>query len=106
MAKFRKRPVVIDAAFFDGNLVGEPDGNGAVQPRTCPEWFPAVMPETHPDNTWATPGEVFSAGDVICIGTLHGTLMASPGDWIIRGVRGALYPIKPDIFAETYEPVE
>jgi hypothetical protein len=28
-----------------------------------------------------------------------------PGDWIITGVKGERYPVKPDIFAATYEPV-
>jgi hypothetical protein len=28
------------------------------------------------------------------------------GDWIIRGVKGELYPCKPDIFAATYEPAQ
>lgn len=37
--------------------------------------------------------------------TLEGVMTASPGDWIIRGVRGECYPCKPDIFAATYEPV-
>ena len=40
------------------------------------------------------------------IPTLEGAMTASPGDWIIRGVQGEFYPCKPDIFAETYEPVE
>jgi hypothetical protein len=31
---------------------------------------------------------------------------AKPGDWIIRGVAGELYPCKPDIFVRTYEPVD
>ena len=39
------------------------------------------------------------------IPTLEGTMTASPGDWIIRGVQGEFYPIKPDIFAATYEEV-
>ena len=30
--------------------------------------------------------------------------LAQPGDWVIKGVAGELYPCKPDIFAETYEP--
>jgi len=42
----------------------------------------------------------------IAIQTLEGTLYASFGDWIIRGVQGELYPVKPDIFEATYEPVE
>ncbi len=40
------------------------------------------------------------------IHTLEGTMTAQRGDWIIRGVRGEFYPCKPDIFADTYEPVE
>lgn len=38
------------------------------------------------------------------IETLEGTMTARPGDWIIRGVKGEIYPCKPDIFAATYEP--
>jgi hypothetical protein len=38
--------------------------------------------------------------------TPKGNLMASPGDWIIKGVKGEFYPCKPDIFQATYEPVE
>lgn len=106
MAKFRKKPVVIDATYFDGKLVGQRAHDGHVIPRTCPEWFPSVMPDTHPDNKHAGPGEIFSAGDVICIGTLEGTMIANPGDWIIRGVKGEIYPCKPDIFAATYESAE
>ncbi len=29
-----------------------------------------------------------------------------PGDWIIKEGRGKYYPCKPDVFKETYEPVE
>ena len=39
------------------------------------------------------------------IETLEGTLRSEPGDMIIRGVQGELYPCKPDIFAATYERV-
>jgi hypothetical protein len=42
--------------------------------------------------------------DKVQIGTLEGVMEASPGDWIIRGVKGEFYPCKPDIFAATYEP--
>lgn len=40
------------------------------------------------------------------IPTLEGTMHASVGDYIITGVRGELYPCKPDIFLETYEPAD
>ena len=37
------------------------------------------------------------------IKTLEGTMMASLGDYIIKGVNGEFYPCKPDIFEKTYE---
>ena len=39
------------------------------------------------------------------IHTLEGDMLASWGDWIIRGVQGGFYPCKPDIFAATYDEV-
>jgi len=39
------------------------------------------------------------------INTLEGRMHADLGDWIIRGVKGELYPCKPDIFDATYEAV-
>ena len=39
------------------------------------------------------------------IRTLEGTLHATWGDWIIKGVKGEFYPCKPDIFDATYDPV-
>ena len=41
----------------------------------------------------------------LLINTLEGMMAANPGDWVIRGVKGEIYPCKPDIFAETYEEV-
>jgi hypothetical protein len=41
----------------------------------------------------------------IIIRTLEGDMTARLGDWIIRGVKGELYPCKPDIFEATYEAV-
>ena len=40
------------------------------------------------------------------IDTLEGGHTVCPGDWIITGVQGERYPCKPDIFEQTYEPVE
>ena len=42
----------------------------------------------------------------LSIATLEGTMRAEQGDYIIRGVKGEYYPIKPDIFLETYDPVD
>ena len=40
------------------------------------------------------------------IHTLEGYHIISPGDWIIKGIKGEFYPIKNDIFLETYEKVD
>jgi hypothetical protein len=39
------------------------------------------------------------------IETLEGGHVVCPGDWIITGIKGEMYPCKPDIFEESYEPV-
>lgn len=39
----------------------------------------------------------------IIVPTLEGQHEAAWGDWIVRGVKGEFYPVKPGIFAETYE---
>ena len=38
--------------------------------------------------------------------TLEGEVIASIGDYIIKGVIGEFYPCKPDVFKKTYEKVE
>jgi hypothetical protein len=40
------------------------------------------------------------------IDTLEGTMTGNPGDWLITGVNGELYPCKDDIFQKTYELVD
>lgn len=42
----------------------------------------------------------------LLISTLEGAMEARHGDWVIRGVKGELYPCRPDIFAATYESVD
>ncbi len=89
--KWRKRPVVIDAF----RLGHDP----------MPDWFcdkrSANEITTHNvDDRWR------GGPDVALIKTLEGTMRAEYGDWIIRGVQGEVYPCKPDIFAETYEPAD
>lgn len=105
MSRYRKKPVVIEAALYDGDLVGEPsrDHPHLVVARTCPEWFPAIVREEDALPTLKA-GEVCWLAGGLYIGTLEGPLRASPGDWIIRGTKGELYPCKPEVFADVYEP--
>jgi len=84
--KFRKKPLVIDAALWDGSekalaeVIGLRSQSHLEMPVPCRE-----VP--------------------IKIVTLEGTMAADIGDYIIKGVNGKLYPCKPDIFAKTYDPV-
>lgn len=95
--KFRKKPVVIEAFKFDGDLM---DTNGDYY---IPDWaerayrFGVLFFDS--EKPIGPPCELF-------IRTLEGDMMANVGDWIIQGVNGELYPCKPDIFEKTYEPVQ
>lgn len=82
MAKFRKKPVVIEAEIYTG--------------KNATDILKWMFPDIEEDA---------EAND-LTIKTLEGDLHASPGDWIIKGVKGEFYPCKPDIFEATYEPVE
>ncbi|GMG78148.1 MULTISPECIES: hypothetical protein [Bacillus] len=50
--------------------------------------------------------EAYQIDKEMDIETLEGTMKASPGDWIIKGVHGEIYPCKPDIFEKTYKPFD
>ncbi len=50
--------------------------------------------------------EAYQADEEISIETLEGTMKAEKGDYIIRGIKGELYPCREDIFYETYEKME
>jgi len=89
MAKFKKKPVVIEAFRWTGG------------------------PDQTEDPTWIV--EAIKRGDVyyqggdtpyLTIETLEGKMRANLGDWIIKGVNGEIYPCRHDIFAKTYEQVE
>ena len=82
MAKFVKKPVIIDAVQWTGDNVEE-----------IRKFFGT------PQIWFADPPEK------LIIHTLEGDMTASAGDWIIRGVSGEYYPCKPDIFAATYDAV-
>lgn len=47
--------------------------------------------------------EAYQTDEEIEIETLEGVMKANKGDYIIKGVKGELYPCKPDVFKLTYE---
>lgn len=109
MPMFRKKPVIIEAVKWNGysNNLGLTNGKeGGEEQYELPEWMPRVSRVVGDDSVALTvpAGDVWRQGEYLWIGTLEGAHRADPGDWIIRGVKGELYPCKPDIFAATYEP--
>ena len=85
--KYRKKPVVIEAFQLGVDYI--------------PDWFMDAV----------TKNAIILRGDykveTSCdIETLEGWHHANYGDYIIRGVKGEIYPCKPDIFKMTYEVVE
>jgi hypothetical protein len=72
------------------------------------ELFQFMGELTHaPDDPHVETGIGFTPPDGnVFIPTLEGTMTASPGDWIIKGLCGEFYPCKPDIFEKSYEIVE
>lgn len=78
MARYRKKPVVIDAVKFTGNFDEIEKFVG---------------------------GDAELRNGELVVATLEGPLRARPGDFIIKGVEGEFYPCKPGIFAATYEEV-
>jgi len=86
MAKYRKLPVVIDAwQHFD---------NAGQHTTAYPRWLLDAVVD----------GRIHNRGEKTFVDTLEGQMRVTDGDWIIKGVKGELYPCKPDIFAATYEP--
>lgn len=102
MAVFRKKPVEVEAVLFVGGTDGAVfmDVGGL---REAPTWLvQALANDPHePGAVWFEPGW---EPPVLMVHTLDGAMRAAPGDWIIRGEKGELYPCKPDIFTMTYDP--
>lgn len=94
--KYRKKPVEIEAI----RMIK--DSNGIVRVNEWTEWWDEAVSLglTRTDTNEET-GEL-----CFIIKTLEGEHRADIGDYIIQGVKGELYPCKPDIFEQTYEAVE
>lgn len=88
--KFRKKPVVIEAHRWtkDQDLGS----------------FPDFLAKASQDGLLFFV-RIGREDESLQIKTLEGTMRAESGDWIIQGVKGELYPCKPDIFEATYEAV-
>ena len=91
LAKYRKKPVVIEAfQLNDRGLIGE-------------DWFWDAVSRN--DIITHNFGKYYPEPAYCEIKTLEGVMTARSGDYIIKGVQGEIYPCKSDIFEATYEKV-
>lgn len=90
MPKYRKKPVTIEAWQW----------NGETNVDSAPDWLKAAHKDFKAGFDWQM-GTVHMS-----LSTLEGRHLASPSDFIIRGVEGEIYACKPEIFEKTYEKVD
>ena len=77
MKKYRKKPVVIEAIQYNGDNYNE------------------ILNFTGNKSLLS-----LKQSNEIIINTLEGNMIASIGDYIIKGIKGEFYPCKPDIFEQ------
>jgi hypothetical protein len=82
MKQYRKKPIIIEAVQYDDSMRVTGD---------------------LPDGVYIVPTH---EGDMPVIHTLEGDMIVRRGDYIIRGIKGELYPCKPDIFEASYDAVD
>lgn len=87
--KARKRPVVVEVWLFSSSPTMS-------DMQSAPQWVKNAVYIIEKQS-----GGVSH----LSVRTLEGYMTASPGDWLIHGVNGEVYPCKPDIFEKTYELV-
>lgn len=108
--RYRKKPVEIDAMRWDGGAEAATpiidwvlsNGGTARWDGPTPAEADCPTPEYHETHHYCPNCSFNDVRERISIDTLEGTIYASPGDFIIRGVQGEFYPCKPDIFDQTY----
>lgn len=99
-ARWRKKPVEVDAWQWDGTE----DEAFAIQKWVNDQGGSAIYMGERPTPSRAG-GIAFMAPPSLVIKTLEGDMNVGKGDFVIRGVQDEFYPCKPDIFEATYDAV-
>jgi hypothetical protein len=85
LAKYRYKPVTVDAVEWEGSL-----------PRVIKGLLPFdVAPEWHVND-----------GGQLVITTFQNEEVCQLGDYVIKGTQGEIFSCKPDIFEEIYEKLD
>ncbi|PFP97708.1 hypothetical protein COK06_13290 [Bacillus cereus] len=95
MAKYRKKPVVVEAELYKEGLEDGFEFYAVNGQYLCYMTKEEMKTKGHPKSNWKP-----------VIESLEGRMQISNGDYIITGVNGERYPCKPDIFEKTYEPTD
>lgn len=90
--KFRKKPVEVEAVEIATIL--RIVNLGAVR-TLLPFWVERALQDSR----------IIPTSGGLSVQTLEGTMRGKPTDWLIKGVKGELYPCDHEIFKETYDPV-
>lgn len=103
MPHYKKKPVVIEARRWNGTAIS---ATGIINWALDDELSHSIR--YHPAQDAYDDGEKGCpyTPAYLAIDTLEGTMQASAGDFIIKGVNSEFYPCKPDIFEKTYERVK
>lgn len=88
MKEYRKKPVVIQAVHYDWD-----DNEKSID-------------EAQDEVAEFMDANIVISDDDIEIETLEGTMYATKGDYIIKGIAGEFYPCKPEIFTQSYDEVQ
>lgn len=94
MAKYRKKPIVVEAIQWTGSNLEE-----------IRNFVGSDLIENYIKHFDIERTLIKQTLSGIAINTLKGTMIVNYGDYIIKGVQGEFYPCKPDIFEQTYEEV-
>ena len=89
MPKYRKKPVAIEA-WRVRDLLAAAQSNWSSLPIAVRDAYDG--------------GGLIFCSECVHVRTLEGTMIANIDDWLINGVAGEFYPVKPAIFEATYEP--
>lgn len=108
MARFRKKPVVIDAWLYaPGTRMFATGVDEAQAKRDDFVWVVENIAAAYPGSDLSA--LKYRGGEFKIITLEHKPgdepLTVDDGDYVIRGLKGEFYPCKPDIFALSYDAV-
>lgn len=105
MAKYKRKPDTVDAFKWTGGPDQTEDPEWIVEKMKSGEV--RIYTETEEEHTYDDNKPIVAVAAIwMEIETLEGTMRADQGDYIVKGIKGEIYPCKPDIFEANHEIIE